>query len=153
MTRPYSRDPQWQRGASEDLWKRTLSQIPTIFGRLVYMAGLRNTNSGRYEHHGLQTVFGDEEASTALRDSHQVTWRQWLVYDLEEQQADLDLYFSSLDSSRERVLETWVRLTPYRHLIPDSASESEIELYMLDLETLLQLLRDEYRISSKMRED
>src|SRR5216683_4844157 len=41
-----------ERGAANDLWRHTLSQIPAVFGRMVYLAGLRN-GRGRYEHHGL----------------------------------------------------------------------------------------------------
>ena len=37
---------------SDALWIRDLSQIETLYGRLVYLAGLRNPDSGRYEHYG-----------------------------------------------------------------------------------------------------
>ncbi len=30
-----------ERGAASDLWRHTLSQIPTVFGRLVYLSSLR----------------------------------------------------------------------------------------------------------------
>ena len=47
-----------ERGAAADLWRNTLSQIPTLFGRLVYLSSLRDSNSGAYEHYGLAKVFG-----------------------------------------------------------------------------------------------
>ena len=60
----------FDRSASADLWRNTISQIPSVFGRLVYLASLRNPNNGSYEHHGLALVFGEDEANKALKNSH-----------------------------------------------------------------------------------
>ncbi len=49
--------PGLERGAAADLWQRTLAQIPTLFGRLVYLCSLREQNTGRYEHFGLAQMF------------------------------------------------------------------------------------------------
>jgi len=136
-----------ERGAVPDVWRRTLSQIETIFGRLVYLAGLRDNNTGRYEHHGLALIFGDEDADDALRDSHQITFAEWLSFGLEHQKADLDLYLSQFAARKRTTVETWLRLTPYRNLIPTRAGEPERSLYLSDFETLLELLKDEYGVA------
>ena len=34
-------------------WRRTLAGVPTLPGRLEYLASLRNAHSGQYEHFGL----------------------------------------------------------------------------------------------------
>jgi hypothetical protein len=81
-----------ERGAPADLWRNTLSQIPSVFGRLVYLSSLRSGTSGRYEHHGLAMTFGEEESHLALSASHQETFAAWLSFSLEQQKADLDLY-------------------------------------------------------------
>ncbi len=57
----------FDRSAASDLWRNTLSQIPTVYGRLVYLASLRNPNTGHYGHHGLSLVFGEDEANRALK--------------------------------------------------------------------------------------
>ena len=67
-----------ERDAVADLWKHTLSQIPTTYGRLVYLASLRDPNSGSYRHHGLSAAFGREQSTYALRTSHEQTFLQWL---------------------------------------------------------------------------
>ena len=54
-----------ERSAAEDLWRHTLSRIPTLFGRIAYLASLRDPNSGIYRHHGLSAVFGRDESSNA----------------------------------------------------------------------------------------
>ncbi|MDP1532609.1 MAG: hypothetical protein Q8L92_03395, partial [Rubrivivax sp.] len=48
------------KSASDDVWRRTLRQIPTVYGRLVYLAQRRSPDSGLYEHHGLAKMFGEE---------------------------------------------------------------------------------------------
>jgi hypothetical protein len=136
-----------ERGAPADLWRHTLSQIPCLFGRLVYLASLRNSNTGRYEHHGLALVFGEEESDNTLRDSHDKAFCEWLTYGLEAQKADLDLYLSSLAADKRTLLRTWQRLAPYRNMIPASARAADRGLYMADLEALLEMLRNEHGVA------
>ncbi|MEZ5351629.1 MAG: hypothetical protein R2762_03265 [Bryobacteraceae bacterium] len=134
------------RGAAADLWRHTLSQIPSVFGRLVYLASLRDSNSGRYEHHGLALVFGEDVADRTLRESHRRAFSEWLEFGLECQKADLDLYFSDLSTDKRTLLTTWVRLTPYLNFMPARTNAVERRLYVADLEVLLQLLRNEYGV-------
>jgi hypothetical protein len=136
-----------ERGAVPDVWRRTLSQIETVFGRLVYLSGLRDANSGRYEHHGLALVFGEDEADQALRDSHEITFAEWLSFNLERQKADLDLYLSHLTARKRTAVDTWLRLRPYRNLVPTRSAEPERMLYLSDFEVLLDLLRNEYGVA------
>ena len=135
------------RDAISDLWRNTLSQIPTVFGRLVYLAALRDTNSGRYEHHGLALVFGENEADRALRRSHVQTFSEWLCFNLEQQRADLGLYLSALLDERKRIVDNWLRIEPFRSLVPSSATRTETELYLSDFRILLGLLKNEYGVS------
>jgi hypothetical protein len=135
---------QLHRGLPADLWRHTLSQIPSIFGRLVYLASLRNANTGRYEHHGLALIYGEEESDLVLRKSHVEAFWEWINYGLEQQKADLDLYLSALSTDRKTVVDTWLRLAPYRNMLPGTAGTQERQLYLTDLETLLWLLRNEY---------
>jgi hypothetical protein len=135
------------RGAAADLWRHTLSQIPSTFGRLVYLASLRDQNTGRYEHHGLAQIFGELDADEALRESHVRTFAEWLCYNLEQQKADLDLYLSSFQPDKRTILNTWIRLSPYRNLVPASVREPERRLYLADLEALLDILKAENDVS------
>ncbi len=129
------------RGAVSNLWRNTLSRIPSVFGRLVYVSSLRNPNNGRYEHHGLALVFGEDDANKALKKSHLQLFAEWLTFNLEQQKTDLDLYLSGLPDNREIVLENWVKLAPYRNLIPSSVRGIERKLYVTDLKALLVVLR------------
>ena len=131
----------FDRSAAADLWRNTISQIPTVFGRLVYLASLRNTNSGSYEHHGLALVFGEDEANKALKNSHAAVFAEWLSFNIEQQMADLNLYLSGLVEDKRVVIETWLRLTPYRNLLPASIRGVERRLYLADFTALLELLK------------
>ena len=130
------------RRAVADLWRHTLSQIPTVFGRLVYLAGLRNSNSGRYEHHGLDLVFGPDEATRALKQSHKKVFAEWLGFDLEAKMADLNLYLSDLPEGKRTVLRAWAKFEPYKTLLPVGAKDVERRLYLADLRAILETLRN-----------
>lgn len=137
---PHMTTQPWK-SAIESVWRRTLSQIPTVYGRLAYLAQRRNPDTGCYEHHGLASMFSEEEADTALRESHHQIFRQWLGLTLEQQRADLALYFAGLPTSRLVLVENWLRLAPYRNLIPIKASQADRELFLGDLETLLRSIK------------
>lgn len=141
MYRRLSMEPQPR--PAEELWRRTLANIPSIYGRLAYLASLVNVNSGRYEHHGLATIFGPEEADQALRKSHQQALLEWLSLQLEQQKADLELYFSTLPASRKTLVESWSRLKPYLMVVPAGASEAQRELFESNFAVLFRLLRSE----------
>src|SRR6266850_6423418 len=104
------------RKAMSDLWRHTLSQISSVIGRMVFLASLRNPNSGRYEHHGLAQMFGSLEATRALKKSHRAAFSEWLSYDVEAQKADLELYLSEQPEDRKTILKTWEKLESYRNI-------------------------------------
>ena len=134
---------QEQEKAVRDLWGRTLSQVPTTFGRIAYLSSLRNSDTGRYEHFGLAQIYSAEEADRALRWSHAQVFREWLNFPLERQKADLEQYLLSLEGDRATVLRTWSSLAPYRNLLPAGITEAERQLFLTDLELILDLLRNE----------
>jgi len=134
----------FDRSAAADLWRNTVSQIPSVFGRLVYLASLRNPNNGSYEHHGLALVFGEDEADKALKNSHAAVFAEWLSFNVEQQKADIDLYISGLFENKRVVIETWMRLAPYRNLLPTSVRGVERRLYIADFTAILDLLKAGY---------
>jgi hypothetical protein len=115
-----------------ELWRSTLHRVPTVFGRLAYVAGLRDAVTGRYSHPALDNVASPEDMDRTLRHSHDQVFAQWLAFRLAEQKSDLDEFLNGLDGPR--------RLSDYRRLIPPGAREVERQLYLTDLETLLELL-------------
>jgi hypothetical protein len=132
----------FDRSAAADLWRNTISQIPSVFGKLVYLASLRNPNNGTYEHHGLALVFGDDEANKALKNSHIRVFAEWLSFNIEQQKADLDLYISGLFEDKRVVVDTWIRLAPA------SVRGVDKRLYLADFTALLQLFKAAYGVDA-----
>jgi len=126
-----------------DVWQRTLEQIPTAFGRLVYLASLRNTNTGCYQHFGLAQLYGADEADRVLRSSHENVFGEWLNFDLEAQKSDLAAYLRGVGDDRSTVLDAWASLSPHKALTPAAAGDAERFLYSSDLEIILEVLRTE----------
>ncbi len=139
----------FDRSAASDLWRNTISQIPSVFGRLVYLASLRNPNSGCYEHHGLALVFGEDEANKAMKNSHAAVFAEWLSFNIEQQKADLDLYMSGLLEDKRIVVDTWIRLATHKNLIPASVRGVERRLYIADFTALLELFKSAYGVGAR----
>ena len=132
-----------ERDAESDLWRRTLSQIHSRFGRIVYLASLRNAHTGVYEHHGLASLFSPEKSNKALRLSHLTCCRDWLKLPLAEQLADLRQYLESQPSQAGEIIENWREYAYWRSILPASIRGAERELYLAEVEVLLTLLRSE----------
>ncbi len=130
-----------ERSAAADLAKNTLSRIPTLFGRLVYLASLRDAHSGVYRHHGLASRFGREESRQAFLQHHEAAFQEWLRLSLDEKCEDLSEFLAGLEDPRPAVLHHWIKVRPYRTYIPASARESERELFFAEFEVLVEALR------------
>ena len=145
----------WNLGASDPisqsagqpaatLWRSTLARVPTVFGRLLFLATLRDPETGQYSHPTFSAALGAEEADRTLRNSHYQVFAQWLTFSLAEQKQDLDEFLDE-PAAQER-------LSAYRNLAPARAHDVERQLYLTDLETLLELLSVERFDVSRSRE-
>src|SRR5689334_5358857 len=117
-----------------EAWKRTISHIPTQFGRLVFVAKLRDA-AGHYNYQPLIESMGPEITDRTLANSHYEVFTEWLSLSLANQKADLDGYLRGRQDSRD--------LERYRDFVPVSAHEVERQLYLSDLQILLAVLRHE----------
>jgi hypothetical protein len=144
-----TRTHELERDAVDDLWQRTLLHIPSAYGRLVYLASLRNPDTGRYEHYGLSLNPNNADANRALRQSHDAIFQEWVSYSLEHKKADLDLYISTIDEiDKAQLIDAWLRLTPYRNLVPAGIQGPERQKHISDFEALLSLLKNVYGVAS-----
>jgi len=132
-----------ERDALADLWKHTLSGIPTLCGRLAYLSSLRDPYSGAYRHHGLSAAFGREESAKALRKSHEEAFLKWLSLTMMEKATDLRVYLAGLEDSGDQVIGYWLRSGHLRNLLPESSRRSERELFERDMEALLEVFRND----------
>ena len=135
---------------SDALWIRDLSQIETLYGRLVYLAGLRNPDSGRYEHFGCAP--GTQSSLTVsrhLKRIHETIFRDWVTLSLERKKADIELYIATVDQGDRRLLvDAWLRLSPYKNHVPASVQGPERQRHISDIEAILGLLKNLYGVAS-----
>jgi len=81
-------------------------------------------------------MVGNEITDRTLCHSHYEIFGGWLSLSLERQKADLDEYLIANGAPAE--------LSAYRGLAPVTAHQVEQQLYLTDLETLLELVRFEH---------
>jgi hypothetical protein len=140
-------------GAAAGLWRVTLSQIPSLFGKLWYLSSLRNPHTGRYEHYGLAARYGEEQAHQAILDSHAMTFSTWLARSVEEKKQDAELFLSGETGDRREVIRNWLISPPYARLAPAAARSSEIQLCELDFQSVLLVLAREHDLQVPDPED
>ena len=135
-------------GASEENWVKDLYQVNTAYGRLVYLAGLRNPNNGRYEHYGVDASAA-LAVSRSLRTLHETIFREWISFPLESKMADIELYIQSIDRvDHAELIDAWLRMTPYKNLVPANIQGPERQRHISDFEAILGLLKNVYGVSS-----
>lgn len=133
---------------SGEVWARDLMLIPTHYGRLVYLAGLRNSDTGRYEHYGTEAS-ARPHANRLLKRIHEEIFNEWVSYPLERKKADLEVYITGIDLvDRTELIDAWLRLTPYKNLVPASIQGPERQKHVSDFEVILGLLKNVYGVAS-----
>lgn len=137
-----------QHEGSAEIWARDLAHIQTSYGRLVYLAGLRNPDTGRYDHYGSDPG-ARPETGKALKRVHEEIFKEWVSYPLERKKADIELYISGIDQvDKSELIDAWLRLTPYKNLVPASIQGPERQKHISDFEAILGLLRNVYGVAS-----
>lgn len=133
----------------EDFSTRTLAAIPSEYGRLVYVAMLRDVGTGRYVHEGLAAVHPEGAVHEVLAESHQEIFARILETPLEMQLIDLRACLHSLGSEAAHQAARWRELEIYRALIPAGVPEPIRNLYCSNLEALLSVVQAETLTASE----
>lgn len=123
----------------EDLRFYTFAAIPSLFGKIVYLANLRNEETGMYEHYGLAIVFGEKDAEKALKLSHQKLFQEWLACGMKEQKRDLEFYFSTARDGTD----SWFKRTGFKEFLPQNCRPPEKQMFTDDLKQVLNILKAE----------
>lgn len=119
-----------------------LDDLPNDLTRMLFLASLRDCNSGRYLHPQLTQRVGVEEADHMLSVCHQEIFRHLLNTPASGYALQLEEYIRYTRADRSVVLDTWQSLRAYRSTIPVHASALYCELFCLNVELALTIVKD-----------
>jgi hypothetical protein len=132
---------QQNRRIIQDFTTTTLAAIPSLFGRLMYLASLRDLSSGRYEHAGLFALHPEEAVQQALVKCHEEVFERILETSLAAQEEDLRACLEAMPDSLRLTVSHWQRMEAYRVLLPEQSPDYLKELFCSNLRALLEVLR------------
>ena len=125
-----------------DFEERTLSGLEGHFNQLVYLASLRDYNTGRYQHYGLESRYSVQAVDEGLHQCHVRIFEELVALPLKEQTEDLLNFFESLKEDKARLVLVWKRLKSYQILPPESCHPLARELFDKNIEIMLRILRE-----------
>lgn len=126
--------------AAEDLRRRTLSEIPRSLDRLIYLASMRDYNTGLYYHDGLASRFTQEVACEALADCHREAFRDLVGSPLRDLVCQMEGYMDSTHTSPGEFLTAWKKLEPYRVAVPVETDPLSAEFLFSSFKIALAIL-------------
>jgi len=132
--------------AASDLRKRTLAEIPRSLDRLIYLASMRDYNTGLYYHDGLASQFTQEVACQALADCHREAFGQLVACSLRELVGQMEGYIESTHTSPRDFVSAWKKLEPYRVAVPVETDPVTAQLLFSSFKIALAIL--EARLAS-----
>jgi hypothetical protein len=126
--------------AAEDLRRRSLANYPRPLDRLIYLASMRDYNTGIYYHDGLAARYSPEVACEAMADCHREAFRQLVGNSLEELVQQLEAYMTSTHTSPIDFVTAWKGLEPYRVAVPVESDPLSAQLLFSSFKIALAIL-------------
>ena len=88
-------------------------------------------------------------ASQSLKRIHELIFTEWVGFPLEKKMGDVEQYIEAIeDVNRGELIDAWLRLTPYKNLVPASIQGPERRKHISDFEAILGLLKNVYGVAS-----
>jgi hypothetical protein len=112
-----------------------VESIPTLFGRLVYLAAMWETSARGYR---CDPRIGRLDAT--LGRAHKGVFTRWLMLGLEPQRRDLIRFADSEGRDAYECLRSWCAGGFFDQLAPETASWEETRLFRDDLELVIKSL-------------
>src|SRR6266851_4648297 len=117
-----------------------LADLPNDLIKLVYLASLRDCNTGHYFHPLISQQNDSTSASHALRLCHEEVFTRLMATPLSGYVAQLGGYICYSQADMARVIDTWKSLPAYRATVPLKASTLDAEFFFASVEAALTVL-------------
>jgi hypothetical protein len=125
----------------QDVSSGTLAGFHSEYGKLVYLASLRDLASGRYVHAGLQAIYGRRDVHEGLWQTHKEICMRILELPLAEQEPDLTSCLRGFEGESEEVIAHWRELEFYVALLPFGLPNYIRRLFSSNVDTLLSVIQ------------
>jgi hypothetical protein len=126
--------------ARRDLADRTLAKIRGDLARLIYLASMRDYNTGEYHHEGLALRFTKSIAGRAIATCHRDVFRRLVLCSVKELVEQLELYADSNCSTRSELFRVWDKLQPYRIAVPLECNPLAARFFVSNIRAALAIL-------------
>jgi hypothetical protein len=126
--------------ACADLVRSALSTISSPLERLIFVTSLRDPKTGDYRERVLALKFGRAEVDHVLSAEHRAIFEAWLCLNLQQQTLELEHHVSNQEAPPPAVLDEWTHQKSYQQLTPPGAMQAQRELFVTDMETILNIL-------------
>jgi hypothetical protein len=133
-------DVSWPDSLAARISDTLLQSLPNDLTRMIYLASLRDCNSGLYLQPDLSPQEGIHATDRALRLCHEEVFRRLLTTRLPEYVRQLDEYVRYTRGETLTMLKTWKSLQAYRATVPVGAAVISTELFFLNITIALEVL-------------
>ena len=130
---------QQSRAVIEDFSSHTLAAISSDFGRLYYVSTLKDTDSGRYEHDGLASLYPENAVQAALSHCHEELFSRILETPLKDQEHDLHSCLVSAGEKYWDVIENWQEGRYFQNMCPEGMPDYLRDLFCSNMGALLAI--------------
>ena len=114
--------------------------LPNDMSRMIYIATMRDNNSGHYYYPELTRKFSADIVDRAMLACHGQLFERVVQLSLEDLTESLDVYMASTHVLKERVIQSWNKLRAYRATIPINSDPISAEVFFMKVEVAVAIL-------------
>ena len=133
----------WQGNLDREVYElsaKTLADFPNDLARLIFLASIRDYNTGIFLHPKLSSRFPPELVDSSLKLHHSRIFQNLLDAPVQDYVDQLRLYASFAGVSSAELVTTWKDLEAYKSAIPLGYDKLSGEIFALNVLTALSIL-------------
>jgi len=133
-------DEDSHRAVVHDILRALAASLPNDLSQLIFLATLRDNNSGHYYHPEVARRFSVEVADQSMLVCHRRIYQRVVALPLEDLTDQLDAYTATVRAPKERLIESWTKLRAYRATIPMDTDPISAEIFFMKVGVAVAIL-------------